>query len=109
LIEQAAKGRTEVFWDEEGIAGGQRIPDKIREEIEKCDEMVALMTPHSKDSEWVTVEVAAAWEKRKLIVPIILNVDPTTILEILRPCKAFDLNNDDFETFYLPQLAQRAK
>lgn len=99
----------EVFWDEEGVAGGQVIPEKIRTEIRKCDELAVLLTPNSKDRDWVKTEVSVAWGLGKLVVPILLNVAPQEMLDILRSCKGMDLNNDDFEGQYLPQLAARAE
>ena len=108
-IKRSGKGRVEVFWDEEGVAGGQVIPEKIRSEIQKCDELVVLLTPNSKDRDWVKTEISAAWGLDKLIVPILLNVSPQEMLDFLRSCKAMDLNNDDLEDQYLPQLALRAE
>ena len=108
LIEEAGNGQIEVFWDEEGIAGGEVIPSKIKAEIQKCDELVALVTPNSKDRDWIKIEASAAWGLDKRIVPILVNVEPSKMLEILRQYKAFDLNSDDFENFYLPQLTKRA-
>jgi hypothetical protein len=108
-IKRSGKSRVEVFWDEEGVAGGQVIPERIRREIQECDELVVLLTPNSKDRDWVKTEVSAAWGLDKLIVPILLNVAPQEMLDILRSCKCLDLNNDDFEVQYLRQLAARTE
>jgi hypothetical protein len=67
LIEEAAKPRVEVFFDEKDIEGGQSIPDSVRTGIEKCDELVVLLSRYSKERLWVLIEVGAAWGLRKPI------------------------------------------
>ena len=98
-----------MFWDEEGIAGGQVIPEKIRAEIQKCDELVVILTPNSKDSKWVNTELSGTWFLDKLVIPILLNVEPQDMLDVLRSNKGMDLNKDDFENQYLPQLVKRTE
>jgi TIR domain len=106
LIEEAAKARAEVFFDEEDIEGGQSIPDSIRTGIEKCDEFVVLLSRYSKDRPWVLIEVGAAWGLRKPIVAIVDKIGPKEMPDILSPYKAIDLN--DFDQ-YINQFLKRTK
>ena len=68
---------------------------------------MVILTPNSKDSKWVNTEMSGAWFLEKLVIPILLNVEPQDMLDFLRSKKGMDLNNDDFENHYLPQLAGR--
>jgi hypothetical protein len=61
LIDEAAKPRVAVFFDEKDIEGGQSIPDSVRTGIEECDEFVVLMSRYSISSPWVLAEMGAAW------------------------------------------------
>lgn len=57
LVEQAG---AEAFIDIFDIKKGDRIEERIREELPKCDELVALLTPWSVDRNWVWTEIASA-------------------------------------------------
>ena len=106
LIEEAAKPRVKVFFDEKDIEGGQSIPDSVRTGIEQCDEFVVLLSRYSKDRPWVLIEMGAAWILRKPIIAIIDKIGPKEMPEILSPYKAIDLN--DFDQ-YINQLLKRTK
>jgi len=88
LIEEAAKPRVEVFFDEKDIEGGQSIPDSVRTGIEKCDEFVVLLSRYSKDRPWVLIEMGAAWGLRKPIIAIIDKIGPNEMPDIVSPYKA---------------------
>jgi hypothetical protein len=49
------------------IRKGDRIEERIREELPKCDELIALLTPWSVDRNWVWTEIAAAWDYGKAL------------------------------------------
>jgi len=106
LIEEAAKPRVEVFFDEKDIEGGQSIPDSILTGIERCDEFVVLLSRNSKDRPWVLIEMGAAWGLRKPIVAILDNIGPKEMPDLLNPYKAIDLN--DFDQ-YIHQFLKRIK
>lgn len=106
LISEAAKPRIEVFFDEKDIEGGQSIADTVRVGIERCDELVVLLSRYSKDRPWVLIEMGAAWGLRKPIVAIIDKIGPKEMPDILSPHKAIDLN--DFDQ-YITQLVKRTK
>ena len=105
LIENIDRGRIHVFLNEKDIDGGDPIAETIREGIRRCDELVVLLTPSSKDRYWVIVEMTVAWTLRKRIVPILHHVEPKEMPAINYPYKAIDLN--DFEQ-YLQQVSKRA-
>ena len=50
-----------TFRDDRDIDGGDDIPEQIRVEIKRSQEVVVLLTPFSVLREWVRIEVGAAW------------------------------------------------
>jgi len=97
-----------TFRDDRDIDGGDDIPDKIRQEIKRSQEMVVLLTPDSVQRQWVLLEVGAAWGWRKSfrIAAILYHVDVDPIPEIIKSKKAVKINDLDV---YLRELSLRAK
>lgn len=54
-----------TFRDDRDIDGGDDIPDAIRREIWRSDEMIVLITPLSVYRQWVLLEVGAGWGRRR--------------------------------------------
>jgi hypothetical protein len=102
-----AAGAT-TFRDDRDINGGDDIPDEIRRQIKKSKEIVVLLTPESVDSQWVTLEVGAAWlsSKLKRIVILLCHVSVDPIPAMLKSKKAIHLNDLDS---YLNELAHRLR
>jgi hypothetical protein len=59
-----------VFVDTLAKDGAPRIPDRLREEIERCDVFVCLLAPSTLSSDWVRQEIRIAVEKGKPMVPV---------------------------------------
>jgi TIR domain len=95
-----------TFLDERDIQGGDSIPETILTRLRDCQEFVILLSPQSITRQWVLVELGAALGLQKHIVPIIHNVTPTDIPDIIRLTKAHELN--DFE-HYLDELVCRVR
>ncbi|HEX6114515.1 MAG TPA: toll/interleukin-1 receptor domain-containing protein [Geminicoccaceae bacterium] len=95
-----------TFLDERDIEGGDSIPETILAKLRDCQEFVILLSPQSVTRQWVLVELGAALGLQKHIVPIIHNVAPTDIPDIIRLTKAHELN--DFE-HYLDELVRRVR
>jgi hypothetical protein len=95
-----------TFLDERDIQGGDSIPETILTKLRECQEFVILLSPQSIARQWVLVELGAALGLQKHIVPIIHNVAPTDIPDIIRLTKAHELN--DFE-HYLDELVRRVR
>jgi TIR domain len=78
VAEQIAKcieacGAT-TFPDRRDIAAGDNFKDRIREEIPKCEELLALFTPWSRKRTWVRHEIGMADALRKRIVCVFYKV-----------------------------------
>jgi TIR domain len=78
VAEQIAKciedcGAT-AFLDRRDIAAGDNFKDRIRNEIPRCEELVALFTPWSRKRAWVRHEIGMADALRKRIVCVFYKV-----------------------------------
>jgi hypothetical protein len=60
LCEKIESVGAQTFRDDRDIAGGDDIPDSIRDAIEQCNEIVVLLTPASVNRTWVLMEIGAA-------------------------------------------------
>lgn len=94
-----------TFRDDRDIDGGEDIPDRIKSEIARCDELLVLLTPDSVQRDWVLLEVGAAWGCEKRIVAILCHTKVVRIPAMIRSRKAFHLN--DFDR-YLDEVRGRA-
>lgn len=63
-----------AFLDRRDIAAGDDFKKRIREEIPKCDELLALFTPWSRRRAWVRHEMGMADMLGKRIVCVFYKV-----------------------------------
>lgn len=70
-----------TFLDEDDIPKGDDFKARIREETNRCDELIALFTPWSVERNWVWVEVGAAFNRGIPIVGVLYQVTLTEIEE----------------------------
>jgi hypothetical protein len=98
----------ETFRDDRDINGGDDIPEQIRRQIIRSNEMVVLMTPESIDRPWVLLEIGAAWGKgqKARIIAVLCHVEVDTIPDIIGSKKAVPINSFDD---YLEELRQRVE
>jgi hypothetical protein len=59
------------FLDEADVAVGAEFEDKIREFLDKADELVVLFTPWALERPYVWAEIGAAWIRRIPIVVVL--------------------------------------
>ena len=95
----------ETWLDEKDIKGGDVWPDKIMQGIDACQEGLVLVSAKSVMSWWVAYEIGALRGQRKIVTPILNDVDVKTMGSI-KDVQAIDLN--EFEKF-LEQLKERLK
>lgn len=108
LCERIEAVGAKSFRDDRDIDGGDDIPDQIRRQIIRSNEMVVLLTPESVDRPWVLLEVGAAWGRRQRarIVAVLCHVEVDTIPDIIGSKKAVSINSFDE---YLEQLKHRVE
>ncbi len=82
------------FRDDRDIEGGDDIPETIRKQIKKSQELVVLVTPESVSRPWVLIEIGAAWAIRKSmrITAVLCHVQTTAIPEMLKSKKVISIN-----------------
>jgi hypothetical protein len=96
----------ETFLDENDIQGGDRIAERVRSEMTRCDEVVILFSTASQQSDWVKAEIGAAWVLGKRIVILLDKLVPRDIPQIVSDCRAFDLNDTER---YLKEVEARTR
>lgn len=60
-----------VWWDER-IDPGSQFDKEIEFALDKCGAFIVVMTPNSKQSDWVRKELARALRKKKQVFPLLL-------------------------------------
>ncbi len=108
LCEKLESAGLTTFRDDRDIDGGDDIPDAIRRQIRRSQELVVLLTPESIDRPWVLLEVGMAlgWRKDYRIVALLCHVGVEPIPTMLRSKKAISIN--DFES-YVAEVKKRAE
>jgi hypothetical protein len=78
-------GPDNVFMDFTSIKPGTPFPKKLREEIQRCDALLAIIGPTwlsriledpFRDDDWVRIEIGEAIKKKKLVIPIYIKTPP---------------------------------
>lgn len=95
-----------TFRDDRDIRSGDDIPESIRNELLRSEELVVLLTPDSVDRPWVLLEAGAFWGRRKnaRIVAVLCHVELDAIPDMIKSKKAVPINEFDG---YLRELGKR--
>jgi hypothetical protein len=72
LLVQALESHRLPVWMDRRINYGSRWPQEIEDHLERCQVFLLVMSPRSKESHWVDVELTRALERRKPIFPLLL-------------------------------------
>ncbi len=72
LAEQLRAGGIEVWIDQRGITGAEQWATEIVEGIRACSTFILLLSPNSIASENVLRELSLASEKRKRVLPVVI-------------------------------------
>lgn len=65
-----------AFVSESDIAGGEDVQSKIIEQINQCDKLVICFTKETKKSPWLLFEAGYARGRKKIVIPLLFDVDP---------------------------------
>ncbi len=63
----------EVWFDKNNIRAGMKWSEEIENAIETCFAFVLIMSPDSKESDWVEKELLHAQDNNRTIIPILLD------------------------------------
>lgn len=81
LAEVLHDNGVEIFLDQNDIEAGDVLPERLVQGIEWCDKVLLLWSASAARSRWVEKEWNLAYERRKKIVPYVL--DRTTLPSLL--------------------------
>lgn len=95
-----------TFLDAKDIEGGDVFTEAIVNAIERCSELVVLLSSSSIDRQWVLAEIGAAIGQRKRVVGVIDKLSFDDIPDVLGQRKAVNLNQFDQ---YVDALINRAR
>ena len=86
VIANELKGEIEergikCFMAEKDIPVGTQWSDRIRNALINSKKIIILITPRSKNRPWVMTETGAAWVLKKNIIPVLMFVSPSELIE----------------------------
>jgi len=59
-------------------------PMSLDPHLMKADEVVVLLTDHSVNSQWVLLEMGAAWGQRKRLTPVVVDLEDRELPPVVR-------------------------
>jgi hypothetical protein len=83
---------TEVLLDEKDVLAGDRIDERVKQLIRRCDELAVVFSSATAHSDWVKTEIGAAWIPEKRIVVLLDKLTPRDVPATLDQHKMIDLN-----------------
>lgn len=95
-----------LFFSDESILAGDEFRPQIRRAVRNSQEMVTLATPRSVDRDWVRAEWALALALEKRIVPVLHDLEPAQLPDILRDRQSISWNDSER---YLDDFARRTR
>ena len=96
-----------VAWlDTIEIPVGGTVPESVIKGIRSSDELLVVLSPATKSSEWVSAEIGMAMVLGLSIAPVLLHVDRNELPGMIRDKTPVDINQ--LQT-YLEQLGGRVK
>jgi len=97
LCEKIEETGAKAFRDDRDINGGDDIPEEIRRQIVKSNEMIVIFSPESFNRPWVLLEIGAAWGRRQKtrIVAVLCHVEVDNIPDIISSKKTISINDVD--------------
>jgi hypothetical protein len=104
----------QAFFDRTGIRAGDEFQERLRDALDRADELVALLTPWSLTNQWVLAEMGVAWHRRIRLVAALHGLTRDQVLyrrdapPYLRERHLITLNENDMSR-YLAELKARVE
>ena len=73
-----------VFNAAQKLSPGDEWMEEIRAQLERCRVIVPLITPNSRNSDWLRFEMGAAWVLQKDVIPALSYVDAEDLPDLVR-------------------------
>jgi len=94
-----------VWLDAVDVPGGGNIKERVKRGMRDCDECAVLLSPASRQSEWVIFEMGMAEALDRWVTPILLHVPDDDLPGPIREAKPVNINEFNH---YLEQLTIRS-
>lgn len=104
LLEDAG---VSTFCAREDIHAGDEWSDSLRNALAACSEVVCLVAPESVGSDWVLMELGAAWVLRKRITPILLHGAMDQVPDAIRRFQCVSVESAGGWRALIKQIASR--
>jgi hypothetical protein len=95
-----------LFYSDEAILAGELYRNQIRKAVRNSLEMMVLATPRSVERDWVRNEWALALAMEKRVVPVLDELAPPDLPDVLRDRQVVKFEDADD---YLAELVQRLR
>ncbi|XP_035540054.1 disease resistance protein RPV1-like [Juglans regia] len=79
LYQSLEKSGVRVFFDDEGLRGGDEIKPGLFEAIEDSAASIAIISPNYASSHWCLEELSKICEYRRLLLPVFYRVNPSDV------------------------------
>lgn len=102
----------ESFLDAIDVEIGDEIGPRIQKGLDRCTELVVLLTPQSIHRRWVWIEIGAAWSQKKRVAGVVHGMTTAELLnEPDMPIVIKERNLTHLNNFskYVGQLRARVK
>ncbi len=107
LKEKIEEVGVEVWLDAFDLPGGRNVKERIREGMRSSTECLILLSPASRESDWVKHEGGLADAYGKPIAVVLLHVGDDDVPSTLRNLKFFHINEFPGYVRHLAALARK--
>jgi hypothetical protein len=91
------------------ILAGTNWEKKLKEEIYKSDELLLILSPESENSNWVMIEVGAAWILGETITPAVMYTNVNSIPEPIKKFQAKPIKTSSQRKNLVEDIAKRVQ
>lgn len=105
LREKIEAAGISVWLDAVDVPGGGNVKERVKRGMRDCDECAVLLSPASRQSEWVIFELGMAEALDRWLTPILLHVSQDDLPGPIREVNPVSINEFDR---YLEQLIKRS-
>lgn len=95
MLEEESGGTISAYVAKRDLRIGSLLSDSLRTAIAECDAFIVLLSPGSRNRDWILLEIGAALMVRKTIISVLLYIDSSDMPEDLKRFAAVDLNDFD--------------
>ncbi len=106
LAAQLKAAGMRCFMAARDIPMGKPWMPSLRNAIRCCDRVLLLITPRSKESTWVTLEIGAGWMEEKELIPLLQFVEPEELRDIAKDFQVRIIETDEQKAALVSHLKE---